>query len=95
MLRNSGKPGIASIVPIWNAIAFLQIAGKPAWWIVLMCIPVVNFVIAIIATIAFAKSFGKGGGFAAGLLLLSPIFILILAFGGAEYIGPGGEEAGE
>ena len=35
-----------------------------------------------------AKSFGKGVGFAIGLILLSPIFIMILGFGDATYQGP-------
>ena len=32
-----------------------------------------------------AKAFGKDGGFAVGLILLNTIFIMILAFGSAEY----------
>lgn len=35
-----------------------------------------------------AKAFGKGTGFGFGLLFLNTIFILILGFGDAEYIGP-------
>ena len=38
--------------------------------------------------IKLAHTFGKGGGFAAGLILLPPIFALILGFGSAEYEGP-------
>ena len=37
-----------------------------------------------------AKSFGKGGGFAAGLILLGFIFFPILAFGSSQYQGPAG-----
>jgi len=33
-----------------------------------------------------AKVFGRGAGFAAGLILLHPIFILILGFGNAKYM---------
>ena len=83
----AGKPGWASIVPIYNAIVFLEIAGKPLWWIVLLFIPVVNLVIAIIAMLAFAAKFGKGGGFAVGLILLPIVFMPILAFGDAQYAG--------
>lgn len=35
-----------------------------------------------------AKSFGKGTGFALGLIFLAPIFWLILGFGDARYVGP-------
>lgn len=34
-----------------------------------------------------AKAFGKGGGFALGLIFFSPIFYAILGFGSAEYLG--------
>ena len=40
-----------------------------------------------------AKSFGKGVGFGFGLLFLNTIFMLILAFGKAQYVGPKGQPA--
>ncbi len=71
-------------------IVLMQIIGKPWWWILLMCIPGVNIVFSIWATNLLSKSFGKDTGFTIGLLLLSPIFMLILAFGGISYVGPAG-----
>ena len=41
----------------------------------------------IIQCLDYAKRFGKDGGFLAGLILLNPIFLLILAFGSAQYQG--------
>ena len=64
-----------------------------AWWVVLMMIPVVNLAIAIIECFDLAKVFGKGAGYAIGLILLGPIFVAVLAFGPAEYVGPGGSPA--
>jgi len=86
----AGRPGWAVIVPIYNLIVLLDIVGKPSWWVILMFIPFVNFFIAIILVIELSKSFGKGGGFAIGLLLLPIIFLPILAFGDSVYLGPGG-----
>jgi len=83
----AGKPGWASIIPIYNVVVLLQIAGKPIWWIVLLFIPIVNIVIAVMVMISVAKAFGKGTGFALGLLFLSPIFIPILGFSDAQYTG--------
>lgn len=83
----AGKPGWAAIVPIYNVIVMLQIAGKPLWWVILFFIPVVNLVIAILASIAIAEKFGKGGGFGVGLALLGFIFYPILGFGSAQYKG--------
>jgi hypothetical protein len=51
-------------------------------------------VLMIISYVKLAKAFGKGGGFAVGLLFLEPIFIMILGFGSAQYIGPEGIQAG-
>lgn len=45
------------------------------------------FVIAIISLHKLSKAFGHGAGFTVGLVLLSPIFILILAFGSSQYVG--------
>jgi hypothetical protein len=81
----AGEPGWAAIIPIYNFIVLLKIAGKPAWWIVLLLIPVVNFVILAIVCISLAKNFGKGAGFGLGLLFLSPIFYPMLAFGDSRY----------
>jgi len=81
----AGKPGWAAIIPIYNMIVLLEIAGKPLWWIILLLIPFVNFIVAIILLIAVARNFGKGIGFALGLLLLPFIFYPILGFGDARY----------
>ena len=81
----AGEPGWAAIVPIYNFIVMLKIAGKPLWWIVLMLIPFVNFVVGIIMIVALARNFGKGVGFAIGLIFLPFIFYPILAWGDATY----------
>ena len=87
IFTKAGKPGWASIIPIYNIIVLLDIAGKPAWWIVLFLIPIVNFVMLILTYVALADKFGKGGGFAVGLIFLGIIFFPILGFGGAQYRG--------
>jgi hypothetical protein len=81
----AGKPGWGCIVPIYDFILKLQIACRPIWWIFLMLIPVVNIVIAIIILFDIAKAFGKGSGFAIGMLFLPIIFFPILAFDSSEY----------
>lgn len=81
----AGKPGWASIIPIYNLIVLIEIAGKPLWWFILMLIPFVNFVVAIILFVAVARNFGKGVGFALGMVFLPFIFIPMLGFGDARY----------
>lgn len=84
----AGKPGWAAIIPIYNIIVMLEIAGKPIWWIILFLIPCVNIVIVLLVMIDFAKAYGKGAGFGIGLWLLGFIFFPLLGFGDAKYIGP-------
>ena len=87
VFTKAGQPGWASIIPIYNAIVWLRIAGRPGWWILLFLIPIVGFVIAIVVSIDFARKFGKGAGFAMGLVFLGFIFYPILAWGSAQYSG--------
>lgn len=87
IFEKAGKPGWAAIVPIYNVIVFLQVAGKPEWWIILLIVPVANVIIAIITVIALAEKFGQETGFAIGMLLLPIIFYPMLAFGDSRYQG--------
>jgi len=91
LFAKAGQPGWASIIPIYNLVVLLQIVGRPTWWIaaILFC-PPVGLVFSVIMMVDLAKSFGKGGGFAAGLILLGFIFFPILAFGSSQYQGPAG-----
>jgi hypothetical protein len=88
VFTKAGQPGWAAIVPIYNLIVILKITGKPLWWFVLFLIPLVNFIAAIMVFVALAKAFGKGTGFAVGMLLLGFIFFPILGFGDAQYQAP-------
>jgi hypothetical protein len=40
VFTKADKPGWAAIVPIYNVIVMLKIAGRPMWWLLLMFIPV-------------------------------------------------------
>ncbi len=85
IFTKAGQPGWAAIIPIFNWIVWCKVAGRPLWWIVLLfiCFPVVY----IILCIDTAKVFGKGGGFAVGLIFLPFIFFPVLGFGSAQYQG--------
>jgi hypothetical protein len=65
------------------------------WWILPLLIPYVGMVVSVIVLIKLARAFGKGGGFATGLILLGIVFIPILGFGSARYLGPDGLGARE
>jgi len=89
VFAKAGEPGWAAIIPIYNLIVMLKIAGKPAWWFILFLIPVVGFIIAILVAIEIAKKFGKSAGFGIGLAFLGFIFYPMLGFGDATFQGGG------
>ncbi|MDJ1468424.1 DUF5684 domain-containing protein [Xanthocytophaga flava] len=91
LFEKAGKPGWASIVPIYGFIVQLEIVGKPAWWTLLLFVPIVNIVILIWTLNLLCKSFGKDEGYTVGMLFLGFIFLPMLAFGDAEYLGPAGD----
>jgi len=93
--QKAGQPGWAAFVPVYNFIIMLKIAGRPmawAWFLLLAVIPFVGsialLVIYIIVLNDISVSFGHGGGFTAGLVLLGPIFWYILWLGPSQYRGP-------
>lgn len=89
----AGQEGWAAIVPIYNTYILLKIVGKPGWWLLMMFIPLVNIVYAVWTYNMLSKSFGKDEAFTVGLLLASIVFIPILGFGDAKYLGPYGDKA--
>jgi len=44
-------------------------------------------IVSIVQMVKLSKSFGRGNGFAVGLVFLPVIFMLILAFGDSQYVG--------
>ena len=85
VFAKGGQPGWACLIPIYNLYCLIKVGGKEWWWLLLFLVPLVNVVIAIMLAIAISRNFGKGGGFAAGLIFLPWIFYPILGFGAARY----------
>jgi hypothetical protein len=88
VFTKAGQPGWGVLVPIYNALLLVRIVGRPDIWVLFCLIPLVNTVIGIILMIDLAKSFGKDVGYAIGLIVLAPVFLPMLAFGSARYVGP-------
>ena len=92
LFAKAGEKGWKCLIPIYNNIVLFRIAGlSPLLVLVYFApiIPVIGTLIAFGLTIylmyKLAIAFGKDGAFTVGLVLLNPIFIMILAFGKAEY----------
>jgi uncharacterized membrane protein len=86
----AGHPGWAALIPIYNYIVMFRITGRSPWWLLGLFVPFLNFFVAIRLVFDLAKAFGRGIGFGFGLLFLFPIFVMILAFGDAHYVGRDG-----
>ena len=92
----AGQPGWAAIIPIYNLYILLKVIGTAG--VVAAAVPrrliipfvgwILLIVIGIIIAIDLAKSFAKSSGFAVGLIFLNFIFVPILGFGEAQYVGP-------
>jgi len=89
----AGQPGWAAIIPIYNAYIMTKIAGKPGWWVLMLLLPPLNLIFGIWLYNMISKSFGKDEAFTVGLLLLGIVFLPILGFGSAKYLGPYGDQA--
>ena len=87
IFHKAGKSGWAAVIPFYNIIVFLEIVGRPLWWIIWFIIPFVNIVFHFILCIDIAKSFHKNTGYGIGLALMSVIFFPILGYGKAQYAG--------
>jgi hypothetical protein len=83
--EKAGVPGWSVLIPFYNLVKLLQITRRPLWWILMMCIPLLNIIIGIILVRRLAAVFGKGVGFTWGLVLLPFIFYPILAYGDSKY----------
>jgi hypothetical protein len=83
VFTKAGEPGWAAIVPIYNYVVIDRIAGRPTWWIILWLF--IGPIPYIVTALDIAKRFGKGAGFAVGMIILPFVFWPMLAFGDASY----------
>jgi membrane associated rhomboid family serine protease len=91
-IDKTGQPGVwALLILVCYPLAMIPVlkaVGRPAWWVVLFFIPLVNLIMLFIVLIDLAKSFGHGAGYGVGLVLLPFIFFIMLGFGSDQYRGP-------
>ncbi len=89
IFEKAGEAGWKSIIPFLNTYIMFKIVYDSGWKFLLIFVPILGEVLAIAYCFRLAQAYGKGTGFGIGMLLLSPIFYLILAFdNSAQYQGP-------
>jgi len=94
VFAKAGQPGWAVLIPVYNIIVLLRVAGLPWYWVftpLILIIPFLGWIAYIVWVVwvhhRISTRFGQGIGFTIGLTLLSPIFWLILGFGSSKYSG--------
>ena len=86
----TGRPGWASIIPVYNSWVLFEIVGYPGWWAILSFVPFVNIFPAVMMIVSYfklAKLFGKGDGFAVCSIFFPIVTLPILAFGSSTFQG--------
>ena len=90
VFTKAGQPGWAVLIPVYNFILLLRIAGLAWYWVftpLIILIPILGAIAYLVwVHHRISTRFGQGVGFTIGLTLLGPIFWLILGFGSSKYV---------
>ena len=73
LYREAGRKSWEAFVPVYNAIVLTKIINRPAWWVILLFIPVINLLMFPILWVETARSFGRNS--------LTDTWLSILTFG--------------
>ena len=103
LFRKMGLPGWYSIIPFWNVYNQVSKTWlvTPWFWVslglfvapwfldgfLLSVVSILAFALGVAMNLKLAAAFGKGVGYCLGLIFLPVIFLPMLAFGQATYIG--------
>lgn len=93
IFEKAGTDGWRGIIPFYNMWLLAEMVGRPGWLGIVMILCtflgtiglVAAMVIQVIIYYDLAKAFGKSIPFAMGLIFLSPVFLMILAFDKSTY----------
>jgi len=93
VFTKAGQPGWAVLIPVYNFILLLRIAGLAWYWVftpLIILIPILGAIAYLVWVVwvhhRISTRFCQGVGFTIGLTLLGPIFWLILGFGSSKYL---------
>ena len=103
ILEKGNNSGWYSLIPGYNTYILCKMVGVNPWWILIvvfsifLCIiPVIGALACMAITVYFeillnvslCRAFKKEDGFAVGLILFRPIFLILLGLGSDKYVGP-------
>ena len=90
LFEKAGEPGWKALVPGLNFVVWCKIIGRPAWWALLLLLPIVNLFILVGMNVDLVRSFGKlEFKHSALAVIFAPIiFFLIGRNKEDQYVGP-------
>ena len=59
IFEDAGVGGYKALIPFYNYYIWLQVMGKPWWWLLMMLIPFINFFVIMLMIVQTALSYGK------------------------------------
>ena len=89
LFKKAGYNGWEAIVPFYNTYVLCDLVFGNGLYFLISFIPYVNVVFVYVLYFKLASVFNKDIGYGLGLIFLTPIFIIMLAYdGNAYYSGP-------
>ncbi|SDF60063.1 hypothetical protein SAMN04488542_11384 [Fontibacillus panacisegetis] len=78
LAKKAGLDHIAwfAFIPILSTILQLRMIKQSGWWILMMLVPIANFVFAIIWQVKLLNAFGKNGAFVL-FIFLGPVYSIL------------------
>ena len=78
LYKAAGRATWEAAVPVYNAIVLMKIIRRPAWWVLLMFVPVINLLMIPVIWVETIRSFGKNSLVDSWLVVLSLGFYIYL-----------------
>ena len=73
IFSDAGVEGYKALIPFYNYYIWLQVIGKPWWWLILMLVPFINFFMIMLMLVQTAISYGKHNLGEQALSVLFPV----------------------
>ena len=76
LFKKAGKQGWEAAIPFYREYIMTQLVGRPAWWVILLLVPIVNVFIFYSLYLDLLKAFGKQRFWETAAAVLVPFIVL-------------------
>ncbi|MXV38287.1 signal peptidase I [Flavobacteriaceae bacterium Ap0902] len=59
LYQKAGRKAWEAAIPIYNAVALMDIIKRPKWWVILLFLPIISPIMILIIWVDFIRSYGK------------------------------------